>query len=143
MSTGPNRRAGNAVIEFSLIAPWFLFLFAGAFDWGFYAYALISVQNATRVAAQYTSTNSNTATDSATACSYVLSDLQGEPNIGTSVTSCAASPLIVSATSVTGPDSAPAAQVQVTYRTIQLVPIPGLLLGQFTLVRTVVMRIKG
>ena len=141
MSAGSNRRAGNSIIEFSLMAPWILFLFAGAFDWGFYAYALISVQNATRVAAQYSSLNSTTAIDSATACSYVLSELKGEPNIGTTVTSCGALPLIVTATSITGPDSAPAAQVQVTYRTVQLVPIPGLLAGQFTLVRTVVMRI--
>ena len=139
---GFHRRAGNSIIEFSLMAPWILFLFAGAFDWGFYAYALISVQNAARVAAQYTSSSAATATNSAAACSYVLSELQGEPNIGTTVTSCNALPLIVTATSVTGPDSAPAAQVQVTYKTVQLVPIPGVLAGQFTLVRTVVMRIN-
>jgi Flp pilus assembly protein TadG len=52
VSAGYNRRAGNSIVEFSLMAPWILFLFAGAFDWGFYAYALISVQNAARVAAQ-------------------------------------------------------------------------------------------
>jgi Flp pilus assembly protein TadG len=137
-----SRSAGTSIIEFSLMAPWILFLFAGAFDWGFYAYALISVQNAARVAVEYTSTSSTAATDSTTACSYVLSELKGEPNIGTTVTSCGASPLIVTATSVTGPDSAPAAQVQVTYTTLKLVPIPGLLAGQFTLVRTAIMRIN-
>jgi len=136
-------RAGSSIIEFTLMLPWLLFLFAGAFDWGFYNYALISVQNAARVAAQYTSTNTNTATDATTACSYVLSELKGEPNIGTTVTSCSSLPLLVTATSISGPDSAPAAQVRVTYRTAQLVPIPGLLTGQFTFVRNVVMRIRS
>lgn len=136
-----NRR-GNSIIEFSLIAPWFVFLFAGAFDWGFYAYALISVQSATRVAVQYTSTNATTATDSTTACSYALAELRGAPNIATTVTTCAALPLIVAATTTTGPDGAAAAQVTITYRTVQLVPIPGILSGRFTFVRSATMRLR-
>lgn len=123
------------------MAPWLVFLFAGAFDWGFYAYALISVQNAARVAVQYTSGSATTATDATTACSYVLAELRGEPNIGTTVTTCNALPLIVTATSTTGPDSAAAAKVVVTYQTVKLVPIPGILVGQITLVRNAIMRI--
>ena len=53
MIAGRSRPGGNSIVEFSLMAPWILFLFAGAFDWGFYSYALILVQNGARVAAQY------------------------------------------------------------------------------------------
>jgi Flp pilus assembly protein TadG len=125
------------------MAPWIMFLFVGAFDWGFYAYALISVQNATRVAVQYTSLSTANSTDAATACSYVLSELRGEPNVGTSVVTCNALPVIVTATRANGPDAAPAATVTVTYQTVQLVPIPGILAGRFTLVRSANMRING
>ena len=44
-------RSGHAVIELSLMMPWLFFLFVGALDFGFYSYALISVQNSARVAA--------------------------------------------------------------------------------------------
>jgi Flp pilus assembly protein TadG len=46
---------GHAMLEAALLLPWVLFLFVGAFDLGFYNYALISTQNAARVAAWYTS----------------------------------------------------------------------------------------
>ena len=69
--------------------------------------------------------------------------MQGVPNIGTTVTTCAALPLIVTATSITGPDSVPAAKVTVTYQTVQLVPIPALLAGRFTIVINAVMRVNG
>lgn len=125
------------------MAPWIVFLFAGAFDWGFYSYALISAQNAARVAAQYTSLSSANATDSTTACSYVISEMHGVPNVGTSLSTCAALPLIVSATSLVGPDGATAAKVSVTYQTVQLVPIPGLLAGRFTFVTSAIMRVRS
>jgi hypothetical protein len=47
-------RRGTSTIEFSMMMPWFVFLFVGAFDWGFFAHALISTQSAARVAALYT-----------------------------------------------------------------------------------------
>ncbi len=36
------RRRGGSMIEFCLLLPWYIFLFVGAFDFGFYAYSLIS-----------------------------------------------------------------------------------------------------
>jgi Flp pilus assembly protein TadG len=82
----PRRRAGdrrgNSLIEFSLLFPWYIFLFAGIFDFGFYAYALIATQSAARVAAVYCSASSSTASDSATACGYALDQLSGMPNVG-------------------------------------------------------------
>ncbi len=40
------RRSGNSIIELTFMMPWLVFLFVGVFDFGFYAYALIAVQNA-------------------------------------------------------------------------------------------------
>src|SRR5258708_27134093 len=131
-----NSERGNSVIEFALFAPWLLFLFVGAFDWGFYAYALDATQSAARVAALYTSTNNASAADSATACSYAIDELNRIPNMS-GVTSCGSSPLTVTAQLVTGPDLQPASQVTVTYTTMGLIPIPGLLTGQTTIRRTV------
>ncbi len=137
------RRRGNSIIEFSLFLPWFIFLFIGAFDWGFYGYALISTQNALRVSVQSASLNAASSIDSATACSYALTELRGAPNIGTTVSSCASLPLIVTAATVTGPDGAPAAKITITYQTPQLIPIPGLLAGRFTFVQSALMRIRA
>jgi Flp pilus assembly protein TadG len=138
-----HNRRGNSIIEFSLLIPWYIFLFAGAFDYGFYSYSLISAQNAARVSAMYCSGSSGAAVDSATACSYSLDQLRNMPNVGAGLTVCSASPLIVTATQVTGPDGAYAASVTVTYTTPQLIPIPGLLPGQLTISRTVLMKLRS
>ena len=123
----------------ALLAPWVFFLFIGALDWGFYSYALISMQAATRTAALYTSTNIVTASDSTTACTLVLGEMANLPNVGSD---CTSNPT-VTASSVTGPDSQPATQVQVTYQSVSLIPIPGLLAKQFTITRVVRMRIRS
>ena len=130
------------MLEMALLSPWVFMLSIGALDWGFYGYALISVQSAVRSAALYTSTSATTATDSGKACTIVLGELRALPNIGTSVTTCGSNP-VVTATSITGPDSAPAAQVSVRYHTISMIPIPGLLAKQFTVTRVVKMRIRS
>lgn len=140
------RRAGNNLIEFSLMMPWYIFLFVGTYDFGFFAYSLIATQTAAQVGANYCATNSITVTDSTTACGYALNQLIDMPNVsacavGTTVTSSA--PLALSATSVTGPDGNPATSVTVTYLTPQLVPIPGMLPGTLTISRTVKMRLRG
>ena|SRR5579872_942661 len=133
------RSRGIAMLELALLGPWVLFLFIGALDWGFYAYALISLQSAARSAALYTSTSSVTVTDSATACSLVLAEMASLPNVGTV---CGVNP-VVTATSVAGPDSAPATQVSVTYTSLSMIPLPGLLTKQFTITRIVKMRLRG
>jgi len=130
------------MLEMALLSPWVFMLFIGALDWGFYGTALISMQSAVHSAVLYTSSSAATATDSATACSIVLGELRKLPNIGTSATTCSTNP-VVTATSITGPDSAPAAQVSVSYQSVSMIPIPGLLAKQFTVTRVVKMRIRG
>ncbi len=136
-----NQRGGSA-LEMALFLPWYLFLFVGTFDWGFYAHALISTESAARVAALYTSTSSTTAADATNACVYANEELRISSNIPTTP-SCAASPLIVTATSVTGADSQPATQVTVQYTTVGLIPIPGLLEKSATFYRVVQMRLRS
>jgi Flp pilus assembly protein TadG len=137
---GARRRTrGNAMLELALLGPWVLFLFIGAFDWGFYAYALISLQSAARTAALYTSTSATTAADAPGACSLVLAEMASLPNVGSV---CGANP-VVTATATVGPDSAAATQVSVTYTSLSLILLPGLLKEQFTITRTVKMRLRG
>ena len=139
--TAGRSRRGNALIEFSLLMPWYVFLFVGVFDFGFYAYSLIATQSAARVAALYCTAD---ATDSGNkACGYALDQLRNLPNIGYGMTTCNGSPLRVTASSWTGPDGNSGTSVLVTYTTPQLIPIPGLLPGQLTINRTVKMPLKG
>jgi Flp pilus assembly protein TadG len=134
-----NRR-GSSMIEFALLLPWYVFLFMGAFDYGFFSYSLIATQNAARVAAMYCSGSSSRAA-SCDACIYVLDQLRNMANVGSAMTTCSASPVQVTASKITGPDSADAAQVVVTYTTPNLLPIPHLLPGTITIQRTAVMRV--
>jgi Flp pilus assembly protein TadG len=137
-----SREKGSALIELSLLAPWILFLFVGVVDMGFYTYALISVENATRVAAEYTSQSSGVVADQTTACAMVRAELVSLPNV-TSLSSCGANPLTVTATSITGVDGSPATSVSVTYQGVSLIPIPGLLMGRLNVTRNVQMRVRS
>ncbi len=134
----PGRR-GHAAVEIALIAPWILFLFAGAFDMGIYAQCLIATSNAARVAALYTSSSAAAADDSAGACRYALAELKTMPNVN-GLTSCGTDPLRVNAALVSGPDGLPATQVTVVYQTPQVIPIPGLA-GRFTISRSAQMKL--
>lgn len=122
--------------------PWLVFLFIGAFDWGFYAHALISTESAARVAALYTSGSSTTAANQTNACAYALEELRIISNVA-SVTTCNALPVIVTAVAKNGTDGQPASEVSVTYQTQTLIPIPGLLTKQATFYRVVQMRLRG
>jgi Flp pilus assembly protein TadG len=122
-----------------LLAPWIFFLFVGAVDLGFYSYALISTENAARVAAEYTSTDAATAADSTGACPYVLAELNSMSNVR-GLATCTSLPVTVTAAQVAGPDGAAASSVSVTYQTILMIPMPGLS-GQFTITRTAEMRL--
>lgn len=138
------RQRGSAVIELSLLAPWVLFLFVGVFDMGFYTTAMIGVENAARVAAEYTSQSTLTASDSTTACNLARTEMAMLPNVH-SQSNCNANgtnTVVVTATAGQGPDTLPATTVTVTYSGAQLIPIPGLLTGQLNLTRSVVMRVK-
>ncbi len=142
-SRARKRRRGSSALEMALLLPWYAFLFVGAFDWGFYSHALISTQAAARSAALYTSTSSATAADQTTACIYARSELRVSSNVSTTTT-CTSAPLIVSATSeATGADGYPASQVTVTYQTLSLIPIPGLLNKQFWISYTAQFRLRS
>jgi len=136
---------GTSVIEFTLMLPWYIFLFVGVFDYGIYCCSLIAAENAARVGATYCSTNSTDATDSTTACTYALDQLRNLPNVGSGVVACNGSPITVTASLVRGPDNVAndASTVTVTYTTPQMVPIPGLFPGQLTINRSVTMRLRG
>lgn len=41
-----SKRRGHSALEFAFFLPYLLFLFVGAFDWGFYSWALLSTENA-------------------------------------------------------------------------------------------------
>ena len=140
--TGSRRkRRGSALIELTLLSPWIFFLFVGIVDLGFYSYALISVENAARIGAEYCAQNSASASDATGACTKVLAELQNLSNVA-NLTSCSAAPLIVTATSGNGPDGNTATTVTVTYQSISLIPIPGLLQSQLNVNRAVQMRVK-
>ncbi|PYT28708.1 MAG: hypothetical protein DMG57_13795 [Acidobacteria bacterium] len=139
---------GHAVIEVSLMAPWIFFLFMGTVGFGFYASAAIATQNAAREAVDQTSANTSTAADATLACDSARQELKSLPNMaGTSGCAVAAAsvsqilPVAVTAAQVVGPDSFQASQVSVTYQTIPMIPMPGLM-GQMNITRTAVMRIK-
>lgn len=148
----PSRR-GNAVVETALMMPWLFLLFLGVFDFGFYVYAAISTQHAARSAVLYTASSVASTADQSTACQYALRALQDLPNM-TGITSCVvmsctapqvqvnqSQPVQVGACSIAGPDGAPASQVSVTYQTLPLFPLPGLM-GQMTITRTAQMRVQ-
>jgi len=122
--------------------PWLIFLFVGAFDMGFYCYDMISVENAARVAAEYTATSTFTASDTSTACKLVLTSLANIPNL-TSVSSCGSLPLVVQASAVNASDGSSVSQVSVQYQSNSFMPIPGLLEGTLTITRVAEMRIRS
>jgi hypothetical protein len=128
------------VIEVALLSPWIFFLFMGILDMGFYTHALIATQNAARTAAAYTSRSKLTAADSAGACRYALTELKAMSNVR-NLSSCNSSPLVVTASSVTGADGSPASSVSVTFQSNKLIPIPGLT-GQLNITRTVQMMVN-
>jgi len=139
-------RRGQSVVEFSVLLPWFVFLFAGAFDWGFYAHALISTQSAARAAALYGANLSGGTVSSSTVCTVALQELSMEPNVG-GLSGCAgpvsSSQAVVTSTTCSTIDTVNTVKVTVTYQTAQLVPIPGVLSGQFTINRTAQLPMKN
>jgi Flp pilus assembly protein TadG len=146
-----NLRRGTALIEFCFILPWYVFLFVGAFDYGFYSYSLISTTTAARVAGYYCAKKSGTcAADDATMCGYAIGQLKNLPNMGAAVTACAGAPLTVTRTyhaaGADCPDGSAGigcVAVTVVYVTPQLVPIPGLLPSQLTITKTTTLGLRS
>lgn len=139
-----DRRRGQSVIETALMAPWILILFMAIVDFGLYFYAVIAMQNATRVAALASSSSENYAADAPFACRHVANELTALPNIGSYTGNCTAAPLVVSATRVPAEqsvDGEPASRIRVTYQSVPLFPIPGVA-GRLDITREVEMRIE-
>jgi len=133
------------MVEFALLVPWYVFLFMGVYDYGFFAYGLIATQNAARIGAVYCSASATTCSSNTTACTYAIGQLKNLPNIGTAVTTCNASPLTVTPTYPTTsncPNSDTCAAVSVAYVTPQLIPIPGIFPGNLTITRKVTMPLR-
>jgi Flp pilus assembly protein TadG len=140
-------------MEFALIAPLLFPMFLVIFDFGLYAYAFISVQNAARVGALHNSGGVDSSGDQASACTMAIQELLGMPNIGSSFSSsCTSSPLTVTAVelcpssancsgSMASVDGAPAAMVTVTYNVPDLFRFP--LLAPQAITRSSQMRIRS
>ncbi|MGA2592909.1 MAG: TadE family protein [Bryobacteraceae bacterium] len=136
-----SRRSGQAVIEVSLLVPWIVFAFVAAFNFGIFAYALISTENAARSAALYASQSLAVAQSGsvvAQVCPYVLGELGDAPGVGSGVTTCTSTPVTVTVTANTpGAGDMNTVKVSVTYNTMQLIPLPGLMAGSLAITRTV------
>lgn len=143
-NAGPARKreGGSSVVEVTLMSPWIFLLFMGILDFGIYAYGMIATENAVRVALLRTS-GTGDPTDPG-ACAMAINEMQFLPNVQ-GLTSCVALPLIVTPTEVVQSDSADglerAAQVSVTYQSVQLIPIPGVT-GRLTITRIAQMRLS-
>jgi Flp pilus assembly protein TadG len=157
------RESGSSIVELALLSPWIFFLFVGVFDFGFYAYAAICTQNAARAVAV---ASAETATGGVTPCNAALGEMRMLPNVGSNpVFTCGAAMTVTQAIPVAVcvaalSNASPAAcgssqpacadcgqnaaatseKAFVTYQTIPLVPIPGILKGQVTLTRVAEMR---
>lgn len=148
-SQNKRRQRGSAVIEISLLAPWILFLFVGVFDMGMYTYSMVGVENAARVAAEYTSKSPNVAGDSDGARRIACAEMVMLPNYNSSNCIAGSGNAVVTATkldnssaSLTSVDGKLATLITVTYTGNQLIPIPGLLMGKLNLTRSIEMRVK-
>jgi Flp pilus assembly protein TadG len=137
-----SKTRGAAMLELALLSPWVIFLFIGALDWGFYAVSLVTLENATRVAAVYASSSTGNITQTGIICGLVINEMGSLSNMQGVSTCGGSSPVSVTPTLISpGIDGSQEAKVSVTYTTPPLIPIPGLLAKQFTITRTVKMRI--
>src|SRR5437016_4005677 len=153
-----NRQKGSAVVETALLIPWLFFLFVGVLDIGFYSYASICTQNAARAAAILiakggpvcgTGTCQPQATATLNACTAALWELNALPNAMGLKSGCAGSPgaitntmpVAVVATPLSGAQCADCCagcshttatswQAAVTYQSVPLIPIPGVLVSR-------------
>jgi Flp pilus assembly protein TadG len=148
-----NRRKstrGNSLVEFALVAPVFVLMLLGTAQLGFYAYAFVSVENASRSAVLRNSSGSESAIDQETACAVVVEEMRGMPNLGASFSSpCTSAPLVVNSRlcsdaqpcsgGAISADGAPAAAVTVAYTMPTFLPMG----GPAVISRTVHMKLRS
>ena len=141
------RRHGGSALELCFFLPWFIFLFVGAYDWGFYAHGLVSTANAAKALGHYASKAPGT-WNATTGCQLAIGELKIAANINNSL-DCTTSPLIVTETDLDGttgtptPDGQPAAYVIVQYQSVPVIPVPGLMPGQPTFRSAVMMKFQS
>ncbi|MGO4883458.1 MAG: TadE family protein [Bryobacteraceae bacterium] len=142
-----NRKSGQAVVEVTLLVPWMVLSFVAAFNFGIFASALISTQNAARSAAMFASQSLAVAQSGmivTEVCPYALGELGDAPGVGSGVSTCTGSPVKVTVTAKTpGAGNMNTVQVSVTYNTMQMIPLPGLMAGSLSITRTVEMPIRN
>jgi Flp pilus assembly protein TadG len=142
-----NRQSGQAVVEVTLLVPWIVFAFVAAFNFGIFAYALISTQNAARSAAMFAAQSlavAQSGTIVTQVCPYALGELGDAPGVGAGVSTCSGAPVTVAVTARTpGAGNMNTVKVSVTYNTMQLIPLPGLMAGSLSITRTVEMPIRN
>lgn len=125
------RQRGSAMVEAALMAPWIFFLFVGVYDFGFYAWAMISTQSAARAAALAVAEAPTAGISPCTAALGELSMLlNGTGSCVATASVTASAPVGVDIASVAGPDGQASTQATVLYQTVQLIPIPGILMGK-------------
>jgi Flp pilus assembly protein TadG len=152
---------GNAIVEVALMIPWIFFLFVGVFDFGFFAYAAICTEGAARAAAVQLASSPDSQLQSI-ACTAATAEMIRLPNNGAFNGTCSAAPLVVTIRTLctqasvipttitctapgcadcTSDPAAASSEVTVTYQSVPMAPIPGILMGQMNLTRKVEMRI--
>lgn len=137
------KRTGSSVVEFAFLVPWFVFLFVGVLDLGYYNYALITAQSAARTAALWTSSSQSAADPDSTAqaCTYVYDQLTSNINLTGATTCTGTSPISLTSSKGTGPDGNSASTVTIQFTSATLIPIPGLLPANIPVARTAQMMI--
>jgi Flp pilus assembly protein TadG len=134
-------KKGSSAVEFAILVPWFVFLFIGILDMGYYNYALITAQSAARTAVLFTSSSTSASTQTAAACSYVYDQLTMNINLMGATTCSSPSPISLTTSVGVGPDGNQASTVTIQFTSATLIPIPGLLPANVPIVRTAQMMI--
>ncbi len=166
-----NRRKGTAIVEAAFMIPWLAFLFVGILDFGYFAYAAICTQNAARAAAMAMAAGTGTVSACTAALGELrgLPNMgTGGVPITTCATNPAGAtaglPVGVctgtlstaapvwsnagcnSSTTLTCADCAQDASstsiiASVTYQSLPMVPIPGIMMGTMAMTRTAEIRV--
>ena len=133
-------------MEVALIAPWIFFLFVATLDFGFYAYWLMAVTNASRSAALEAS---RSGISQSAACNRVINEMRGVLGwqVADASGACASPPLTVTVamlddtTTPTSADLNRSVLASVTWETVPVIPVPGIV-NQFTIRRDTEMRMQ-
>jgi Flp pilus assembly protein TadG len=131
-----SKKSGSSAVEFAFLVPWFVFLFVGTLDMGYYNYALITAQSAARTAVLYTSSSLSAAGHPDQACTYVYDQLTSNINLVGATTCTSPSPITLTTAIRTDVDGNQASAVTIQFTSALLIPIPPILPATVPIVRT-------